>query len=41
MCHPAADIDIKDPISQSRIKEFAYFNSKQALQDQKDHNIVL
>ncbi|MDE4970106.1 hypothetical protein NAI63_13335, partial [Francisella tularensis subsp. holarctica] len=28
MCHPSEDIDIKDPISQSRIKEFAYFNSK-------------
>ncbi|MFV9984389.1 MAG: ChbG/HpnK family deacetylase [Francisella endosymbiont of Hyalomma asiaticum] len=41
MCHPAVDIDIKDPISQSRVKEFAYFNSYQALKDQKDHNIIL
>lgn len=41
MCHPAVAIDIKDPISQSRVKEFAYFNSNQALNDQKAQGIVL
>ncbi|WP_150467029.1 ChbG/HpnK family deacetylase [Francisella sp. SYW-9] len=41
MCHPALDIDEGDPISKSRVNEFKYFKSEQALNDQKDNNIVL
>jgi predicted glycoside hydrolase/deacetylase ChbG (UPF0249 family) len=41
MCHPAIDIDINDPIAHSRVKEFNYFNSQQAFDDQTDKNIKL
>ncbi|MED7818558.1 MULTISPECIES: ChbG/HpnK family deacetylase [unclassified Francisella] len=41
MCHPAIDIDEKDPIAKSRINEFKYFQSQQAIKDQKDNNIKL
>ncbi|QIW10648.1 ChbG/HpnK family deacetylase [Francisella sp. LA112445] len=41
MCHPAIDIDEKDPISKSRVNEFKYFQSEQALKDQSDSNVIL
>ncbi|MED7787582.1 ChbG/HpnK family deacetylase [Francisella sp. 19X1-34] len=41
MCHPAIAIDEKDPISKSRVNEFKYFESEQALIDQKISNITL
>ncbi|ASG68402.1 hypothetical protein CDV26_08365 [Francisella halioticida] len=41
MCHPAIGIDEKDPISRSRVNEFKYFQSEQAIKDQNDNNIKL
>ena len=41
MCHPAIDIDENDPISKSRVNEFKYFKSEQAIKDQDENNIKL
>ncbi|MBK2094006.1 ChbG/HpnK family deacetylase [Francisella philomiragia] len=41
MCHPAKAIDKNDPIGKSRLREYKYFKSAQALDDQKNNNIVL
>ncbi|GAB4223462.1 MAG: ChbG/HpnK family deacetylase [Francisella sp.] len=41
MCHPSIAIDTKDAISHSRVQEFRYFSSQQALQDQGEHYIFL
>jgi predicted glycoside hydrolase/deacetylase ChbG (UPF0249 family) len=41
MCHPSIDVDVKDSISQSRVEEFNYFESQQALLDQIDNKIKL
>ncbi len=41
MCHPAKAIDKSDPISKSRLREYEYFKSEQALNDQKNNNISL
>lgn len=41
MCHPAIDIDPNDPIAQSRVNEFNYFQSEQASKDQNEKGIEL
>lgn len=35
MCHPAKAIDKSDTIGKSRLREYEYFKSDQALDDQK------
>ena len=41
MCHPCTNLNKKDPIGESRLKEYLYFNSDQARKDQLDNNIYL
>lgn len=41
MCHPSKILNEKDPIGNARVKEYLYFNSEKAIQDQLNNQITL